>query len=332
MKKLIQVIALLVIFLCVFAARLDNRLFYYGTTTISTDASGNGTVTVTFPTAFTNAPDVLVVEPLYNIKGVYGVKNSEKLCLAKGKQPMGSISAFGDGGTGYTLITDDVTPGSWSWNDSLTMAMANDSLTMSSLTDNFLIITTDTFLWMSLDYDTLTLRDYSDTLNITLSGYRKYKTASLVGDNGDGKTKITSTAHGLDFGTVINIFDSDSAKINGYYPISQVATNSFVIDKKYTAVEYFFEYQVLPHDLDNGDYVHIYNSTNYNDSYYTVSSTTGSGTGTFEINETYVAETNTKCYWELVPAVSTTQAVLEVVNCDIKGGSVSIYWTAIEKR
>ena len=155
-------IALLIPLLC-FAGRLDNRLFQSGTATITTDKSGNGTVTVTFPTAFTNAPEVLVVEPLYNVKGIYGVKNSYEIALAKGKQPMGGITTYasGAGGSSYTKCT---------------------SISAST------------------------------------------GTITTIGDNKDGKTKCTDAAHGLNYGTVINIFNSDTAKVNGYFSI---VLNSF---------------------------------------------------------------------------------------------------------
>lgn len=90
-------------------SKLFGEQFDYGTVEITTDASGNGTATVTFGTAFDKVPEVKVIKPLNDIKGNYGVKNSPELILAKGRQPMGSISAFADGGTGYTLCTDDNT-------------------------------------------------------------------------------------------------------------------------------------------------------------------------------------------------------------------------------
>ena len=263
-SKLI-IIGLLIPFIC-FAGRIDNRLFQSGTTTITTDESGNGTVTITFPTTFSTVPDVFLVKPLYNVKGIYGVKNSNDMIVAKGRQPIGGISAKADGGTGYTQITD----------------------------------------------------------NTTSTG-----TITNVEDNGDGKCKITDAAHGLNYGNVINIYDSDSAKVNGFFSISQIATNSFVIDRNYTAAEYNCNWREIDHDLLDDDLIHIYNSTNYNDAYYTVSSATDT---TWEINETYVAETNTKCYWKLLPSITATAAVLEVYNCDVKGGSVSIFWMAVERR
>ena len=269
MKKILIICVLLLIGVVCIAGRIDNRLYYSGTTTITTDESGNGTVTITFPTAFSSIPEVLVVEPLYNVKGIYGVKNSQELLLAKGKQPMGSISTFATGvtgGAGYTLITD------------------KDAATGSTV---------------------------------------------AILDNYDGKTKVADATHGLTFGNIINFYNSDTAKINGFFSVSQVQADTFVIDRAYTAVEYVVSWQVMSHDLADGDLIHIYNSTNYNDSYYIVSS---SSAADFEINETYAAETNTKTYWVLLPSIITTTAVLEVVNCDVKGGTVSIFWIAVEKR
>ena len=91
--------------------KLYNKLFQTGNVSITTDSSGNGTGSVTFPLAFTNVPDVKVVKPLNDVKGRYGVKNSPELILAKGRQPMGGISAYAVSGTETKVTQSTVITG-----------------------------------------------------------------------------------------------------------------------------------------------------------------------------------------------------------------------------
>ena len=251
-------------------AKLFGEQFDYGTVEITTDASGNGTAEVTFGTAFDKAPEVKVIKPLNDIKGDYGVKNSPELILAKGRQPIGSISAFalGTGGAGYTKCTDD---------------------------------------------------------NGVPSG-----TVESFADNWDGKTLVTNPAHGLNEGTVIQIYDNIAANgMNGFFAIEQVTTNTFVIDREFVAwVDETPNWQVLAHDLEDDDLIEIRNSSTYSGS-QTVSS---SAVEYFDIAETYVAETTPKASWKLLPTLTTTTMTVEVVGSSIRGGTVSANWTAFERQ
>lgn len=247
-------------------AELLSKLFHYGEVEISTNASGNGTATVTFPTSFDNPPEVNVIGSRYDRGGKYGAKNSQEMILAKGRQPMGSISLYADGGTGYTICTDD-------------------------------------------------------------NSVASFSILSFV-DNGDGKIVVTTDgAHGLDAYTVINIYDGlAAASINGFFVIEQVpSTTTFVIDREFVATG-AVTLQVLAHDLEDDDLITVFASTDYAGD-RTVSS---SAVGTFKINATFDSA-DTKGYWVLKPTCTTTAMTVEVVNSDVRGGTVKAIWFAIEK-
>jgi len=251
-------------------AKLFNKQMDYGTVEITTDASGNGTASVTFGTAFDKAPEVKVIKPLNDIKGDYGVKNSPELILAKGRQPIGSISLYEDVAGGvYTKCTDD-------------NAVASGAIT-------------------------------------------------AFADNGDGKTLVTDAAHGLDEGTVIQIYDALAATgMNGFFVVEQVQAaatpGTFVIDREFIATG-TANWQVLAHDLEDDDLIEIKNSSNYSGN-RTIST---SAVGSFYIDAAYVAD-DAIGYWKLLPTLTTTTMTVEVVGSSIRSGTVSANWTAFERQ
>lgn len=247
-------------------SKLNGKLFHYGSVSISTNANGNGTASVTFPTSFSKRPHVTVYGSQMDVKGKYGVKNSPELILAKGRQPMNSITAFADGGSGYVTVTGE------------TFASG------ASLTS--------------------------------------------FADNKDGKTLVTLAGHGLTEGTVIQIYNDVAASgMNGFFAIEQVATDTFVIDREFLATG-TPNFNVNAHDLQDDDIIEIINSTQYA-GIHTVSSS--STTFKIDITGTYVAEASPKAYWKLLPSCEVDDMTVEVVNSDVRGGTVTAIWLAIEK-
>ena len=218
-------------------AKLFNKQMDYGTVEITTDASGNGTASVTFGTAFDKAPEVKVIKPLNDIKGDYGVKNAPELILAKGRQPIGSISvyALGTGGAGFTKCTDD---------------NALPSGTVDSFADNGdgKTLVTDA-LPHALDEGTV-IQIYDDVAASGMNGFfviEQVTTNTFVIDRefiATGTPNWQVLAHDLEDDDLIEI--KNSSNYSGNRTISTSAVGSFYIDAAYVADDAIGYWKLLP--------------------------------------------------------------------------------------
>ena len=166
------------------------------------------------------------------------------------------------------------------------------------------------------------------------SGYAQFtdstalsKSITVFTDNGDGRTKITAIAHGFTVGNAVQI--TGTMSYNGFVAVLDVVdANNFIIDKPFVADDAAGTAAILsPHDLAVDDIIEIKKSKNYSGE----QNVTAVVSHTFDTDKLFVAEANTP-YWIKKPSITITTFIAQVLSSDVKGGTVSVHWLAVERQ